>query len=359
MKAAVMDKALIAMSDGVDSSVAAYLMKNAGYDCIGVTMRLFSNEDAGIPREKTCCSLDDTEDARSVAYKLGISYYVFNFTDDFRTQVINRFIDAYERGITPNPCVDCNRYLKFNRLFRRARELGCEYMVTGHYARIERENGRYYLKKAIDMTKDQSYVLYSLTQEQLAHTVFPLGGMSKTETRRIAEEQGFVNAHKKDSQDICFVPDGDYAEAIELYTGRSFPRGRFVNTEGKVLGEHRGIIRYTIGQRKGLGISSAEPLYVRAKKLFENEIVLGHENELYSMSLDAGDFNWIAFDSLSEKLRVKAKIRYRQNEQWAWAFPAAENKVHIEFDTPQRAISPGQSVVLYDGETVLGGGMIC
>ncbi|MEA4824558.1 MAG: tRNA 2-thiouridine(34) synthase MnmA [Clostridiaceae bacterium] len=354
-----MKKALIAMSGGVDSSVAAYLMKQAGYDCIGATMRLFHNEDAGISHEKTCCSLEDTEDARSVAYKLGIPFYVFNFTDDFTAQVIDRFVSAYERGITPNPCIDCNRFLKFDRLYRRGRELGLDYLVTGHYARIELYSGRYYLKKALDTAKDQSYVLYSLSQEQLAHTQFPLGGMRKTETRCIAEEQGFVNAHKRDSQDICFVPDGDYAKIIELHAGKRYPRGTFVDTHGNVIGEHKGIIHYTIGQRKGIGISSSEPLYVCEKRLLDNTIELGHRSELYASSLDAADFNWIAFDAPPEKLRVKAKIRYRQDEQWAWVFATEPNAVHVEFDLPQRAISSGQSIVLYDGDAVVGGGTIC
>lgn len=354
-----MKKALIAMSGGVDSSVAAYLMKKAGYDCIGVTMHLFDNEDAGVSREKSCCSLDDTEDARSVAYKLSMPYYVFNFTDDFKGQVIDRFVSAYEKGITPNPCIDCNRYLKFDKLYHRANELGYDYIATGHYARISEENGRYLLKKAIDDTKDQSYVLYSLTQAQLAHTKFPLGDMTKIEARCIAQGQGFINAHKKDSQDICFVPDGNYAKVIESYTGKKYPHGKFVDKNGNVLGEHQGIIHYTIGQRKGLMISAPEPLYVCANKPLENEVVLCHGDELFSSSLDAVDFNSIAFDHPPEKFRVKAKIRYKHEEQWAWAFRTENDMVHIEFDSPQRAISPGQSVVLYDGDIVLGGGTIC
>lgn len=348
-----MKKALIAMSGGVDSSVAAYLMKKAGYDCIGVTMRLFCIGDAS--REK---SRDPIEDARSVTRRLGIPHFVFDFADEFKAQVIDRFVSAYERGLTPNPCIYCNRYLKFDRLCQCARELGCDCIVTGHYARIEREGGRYCLKKAVDASKDQSYVLYLLTQQQLARTVFPLGGLSKAETRRIAEEQGFINANRRDSQDICFVPDGDYAGAIERYTGKTYPRGRFVDHEGNTLGEHRGIIRYTTGQRKGLGIAAPRPLYVCEKKAEQNEIVLGTNEDLFSTVLDAEDCNWIAFDTPPERLRVKAKIRYRQSEQWAYAFPTGESTVRVEFDAPQRAITAGQSVVLYDGDTVIGGGRI-
>lgn len=260
-----MKRAMIAMSGGVDSSVAAYLIKKQGYECCGVTMKLFNNEDIGIPREHSCCSADDVEDARSVAYSIGIPYYVFNFSDRFEDEVIKRFIDAYENGITPNPCIDCNRYLKFDKLYRRAKELCYDYVATGHYARIERnENGRYLLKKAVDMQKDQSYVLYSLTQEQLAHTLFPLGEMTKSRVREIAEERGFVNARKHDSQDICFVQNGDYADFIEKRPEKYYRDGDFVDRNGKVIGRHRGIIHYTIGQRKGLGISYAEPLYVCA-----------------------------------------------------------------------------------------------
>lgn len=255
---------MIAMSGGVDSSVAAFLIKQQGYDPTGITLKLFNNEDIGISREKTCCSLEDVEDARSVAYRLGIPYYVYNFTDRFKNNVIDRFINAYMSGLTPNPCIDCNRYIKFEQLMLRAMQLDFDFVVTGHYAIIENDaaSGRYLLKKAVDETKDQSYVLYTMTQKQLAMTLFPLGHLRKSEVRRIAESNGFINARKHDSQDICFVRDGDYAGFIEGYTGQSFASGSFVNKNGNVLGTHNGIIRYTIGQRKGLGISSSEPMYV-------------------------------------------------------------------------------------------------
>ena len=352
-----MEKALIAMSGGVDSSVAAYLTKNMGYDCIGCTMRLY-NLHSECSAEKSCCSLADVEDARSVSYRIGIPYYVFNFTIDFKKEVIDRFIKSYESGATPNPCIDCNRYLKFDRLYTRAKVLGCKYVVTGHYARIEHSGGRYLLKKAIDESKDQSYVLYSMTQEQLAHTLFPLGDIKKTETREIAEENGFINAKKRDSYDICFVPGGDYGSVIEEETGKNYPHGDFVDKNGNILGEHKGIIRYTIGQRRGLGLALPYPMYVCEKRISDNTVVLCRDEELYSKTLDADDFNWIAFDKPPEKLTVKAKARYRQQEKQATVFPTGERTVHIEFDEPLRAISKGQAVVLYDGETVVGGGTI-
>ena len=290
-------QAMIAMSGGVDSSVAAYLMQQAGYDCMGVTMKLYENEDAGVPRGHTCCALDDVEDARRVAYALGMPYYVFNYKDAFREQVMARFAAAYQRGATPNPCLDCNRYLKFGLLESRARALGCEVLATGHYARIEQlPDGRYTLRKAVDASKDQSYVLAWLTQEQLAHTRFPLGGLHKTEAREIAEAHGFCNAHKHDSQDICFVPDGDYAAAVERLTGTHSEPGRFVDTQGKVLGTHRGIIHYTIGQRRGLGIAAEAPLYVCGIDVPNNEVVLGRNEELFSTELDASGCNWISGD---------------------------------------------------------------
>lgn len=352
-------KALIAMSGGVDSSVAALLTKEKGYDCIGATMRLFSNEDAGISTEKACCSQGDTEDARSVAHSLGMPFYVFNFSDDFRSRVIDRFISAYEIGATPNPCIDCNRYMKFDKLYRRAGMLGCDCVVTGHYARIEKENGRYLLKKAADETKDQSYVLYFLTQEQLAHTQFPLGDMRKAEVRKIAEEHGFVNARKHESQDICFVPHGDYAKIIEMHTNKTYPRGSFIDRGGNILGEHKGIIRYTIGQRKGLGLSLNEPMYVCEKRMSDNTVTLGRNEDLFSKELDAADFNWIAYDHPPGEMRLKAKVRYRQAERWATAKPIGADTVHIVFDEPQRAVAKGQAVVLYDNDIVVGGGTIC
>ena len=353
-----MDKVLIAMSGGVDSRVAAFLMKEQGCECIGATMKLFHNEDIGVSRTKTCCSFEDVEDARLVALRLGIPYYVFNFSDDFKGQVIDRFISSYERGATPNPCIDCNRYLKFERLYERARILGCDAIVTGHYARIEQENGRWLLKKSLDESKDQSYVLYSLTQDQLAHTRLPLGAMHKSETRRIAEEQGFYNADKPDSQDICFVPDGDYAGFIARYTGRDCPAGDFVDESGHVLGQHKGIVHYTVGQRKGLGIAADAPLYVKRIDAAENRVVLSGNDALFSRELTANDFNWIAYDVPPRELRATARVRYHQREQAATVTVLSDGHVHLVFDEPQRAITPGQAVVLYDGDTVLGGGTI-
>lgn len=351
-------KALIAMSGGVDSSVAAYLAIESGLDCIGVTMKLFDNEDAGISRERSCCSLEDTEYARGVAYRLGMPYYVFNFTADFKEQVMRRFVEAYERGATPNPCIDCNRYLKFDRLYRRAKELGCEYVVTGHYARIEEENGRFLLKKAVDPTKDQSYVLYSMTQDELRHTLFPLGGMTKMHTRELARKLGFYNADKPDSQDICFVPDGDYASFIEQYTGQSSEPGDFVDKEGKVLGKHKGQIHYTIGQRRGLGISAPESLYVCGKSLDSNEVILGSKQDLMSNYCYINDINLIPWDHLDAPIKCKVKTRYRQPEQPATVEQIGEDLIKITFDEPQRAVTPGQAAVLYDDDMVLGGGTI-
>lgn len=351
-------KALIAMSGGVDSSVAAYLMMNQGYECMGATMKLVTNPKEEEAREKSCCSLEDVEDARSVAARLDMPYYVFNFTEDFKKQVMEPFIAAYEKGETPNPCVTCNRHLKFERFYKRAMELGCDYVVTGHYVRICEKNGRYLLKKAVDKSKDQSYVLYSMTQEQLAHTLFPLGEMEKAETRRLAEEKGFMNSEKPDSQDICFVPDGDYAGFIRRTTGKAYPEGDFVDKEGKVLGTHKGIIHYTRGQRKGLGVSAAAPLYVCEICPKENRIVLGANEDLFARELDAGDMNWIYWDAPPETFRARAKVRYRHMEQWATVHVLADGKIHVEFDEPQRAITRGQSVVLYDGDIVLGGGII-
>ena len=353
-----MKKAIIAMSGGVDSSVAAYLLKRDGYECIGATMRLFTNEEIGIKPEKTCCSLSDVEDAKSVANRLKIPHYVFNFTDEFEKKVIEKFVRSYETGATPNPCIDCNRYLKFEKLFQRMKEIDFDYIVTGHYARIEEENGRFLLKKAIDLTKDQSYVLYQMTQNQLAHTLFPLGNMTKEQTRKIAEENGFVNAKKHDSQDICFVPDGDYAQFIETYRNKTYESGNFVDKNGNVLGRHKGIIRYTIGQRKGLGLSLPAPMYVLKKDISKNEVVLCKNEELFAKELDAEDLNWIAYDTPPEIFSAKVKIIYNQTEEPAKITVTGEDSIHIEFEKPQRAIAKGQAAVIYDGDTVLGGGTI-
>lgn len=355
-----MRKAIIAMSGGVDSSVAALLTKETGDECIGATMKLFHNEDIGVKREKTCCSLDDVEDARNVCYRMGIRYYVFNFSERFKEDVMDRFVDAYEHGSTPNPCIDCNRYLKFDKMFQRMRELEYDYIVTGHYARVEydEEKNRYLLKKAVDDTKDQSYVLYMLTQEQLAHIFLPLGGLRKTEVREIAEKHGFVNARKHDSQDICFVPDGDYAKFIEQYTGRKSIPGDFVDTEGNILGKHKGIIHYTLGQRRGLGIPAASRLYVCDISPKTNQVVLGNNEDLFHSELTATKVNLISCESLKEPMRLKAKIRYRHPEQEAVAWQTEDGVLHVRFDKPQRAITRGQAVVLYDGDIVVGGGVI-
>ena len=351
--------ALIAMSGGVDSSVAALLMKNDGYTCTGVTMKLFDGGGKDGQQESKCCSLDDVEDARAVARRLGMQHYVFNFSEDFEEKIICRFIRSYQEGRTPNPCIECNRYMKFDKLLERAKILGCQYVVTGHYAVIEKgPDGRLLLKKAPDNSKDQSYVLYSLTQEQLQHIRFPLGRLDKTEIRRIAADQGFINAEKPDSQDICFVPDGDYAAVIEARTGEKPEPGNFVDTDGKVLGRHRGIIHYTIGQRKGLGIAFGEPRYVCAIRPESNEIVLGTNEELFSRDLEAGEFNWIAGTPPAASFRCRAKIRYRQAEQWTEAEVLENGHVRLRFDEPQRAVTPGQAAVLYDGDIVLGGGVI-
>ena len=355
-----MKKAMIAMSGGVDSSVAAFLTKETGDICMGVTMQLFHNEDAGVSKEKPCCSLNDVEDARSVAYKMGMPYYVLNFTDRFQECVMDPFVKAYQNGCTPNPCIDCNRYLKFRHLYYKMKELGYDYIVTGHYAVIEfdPERNRYLLKKAADPEKDQSYVLYNLTQDTLSHVRFPLGGLRKQEVRRIAEENGFINAKKHDSQDICFVPDGDYASFIERYTGKADTPGDFVDLQGNVIARHKGITHYTIGQRRGLGIPADRRLYVVDIDVPGNRVVLGDNSDLMEKSLIAGQVNLITCDELTEPVRVTAKIRYKHKEQPATAWQDAEGKLHVEFDEPQRAITKGQAVVLYDGDIVVGGGVI-
>ena len=352
-----MKSALIAMSGGVDSSVAALLVSESGMNCIGATMKLFENGDTLLKNEKACCSLEDSEDARSVAVKLGMPYYVFNFTDQFRESVIERFINSYENGITPNPCIDCNRYLKFEKLFERMTILGCDKVVTGHYARVAEKDGKYCLLKGLDESKDQSYVLYRLTQKELSHVVFPLGELRKTETRQIAEDNGFINARKKDSQDICFVPDGDYASVIEKYSGKTYEEGDFVLQDGSVIGKHKGILHYTIGQRKGLGIAYEHPLYVCNICPKENRVVLSDNDALFSSSAEIKDVNWISGSIPDKAVECTVKIRYKAKEVKALVTASEDGTAHVEFSMPQRAVTPGQSCVFYDGEYCIGGGV--
>ena len=353
-------KALIGMSGGVDSSVAAYLMVQSGYSCIGVTMKLCSSKSIDPENSRTCCTLDDAEDARSVARRLGMPHYVFNFQEDFESQVIRRFVEAYEAGLTPNPCIDCNRSLKFGRLLGRARELGCDYVVTGHYARIRQDEntGRYLLYKAADAAKDQTYFLACLDQDQLRHIRFPLGELTKAEVRTIAESQGFVTAKKHDSQDICFIPGGDYGAFLEHYTGKTYPCGNYVNAEGTVLGTHKGAVRYTIGQRKGLGIALGAPAYVCGKDMEKNTVTLGPNEALFSRALRGSSWCWFPFPALESPMEITAKTRHSPREAAAWVYPEENGFARVEFAEPQRAVTPGQAVVLYQGDLVIGGGTI-
>lgn len=351
-------KVMIGMSGGVDSSVAAFLLQKESLEVIGATMKLYNNEDIDFVSEKTCCSLDDVLDAKSVCARLGIRHYTLNMTEDFKKEVIERFISAYQNGFTPNPCIDCNRYMKFSKMLHKAQELDIDYVATGHYARIEKQGDRYILKKAVDLSKDQSYVLYSLTQEQLKLTKFPLGNYTKQQVREIAEENGFVNARKHESQDICFVPDGDYSKFIEYYTGKTYPCGDFVDMNGKRLGEHKGIIRYTIGQRRGLGLALPASMYVVEKDVDNNKVILGFNDDLFKKEVNVKNISFTACERLDKPERLCAKIRYNQKEQPATVTQTDENHFTIVFDEPQRAITKGQAAVLYDGDTVVGGGTI-
>ena len=348
-------KSLIALSGGVDSACAAIIMKNQGHECMGVTMRLHSAS------ESSCLTSKDIEDARGVCENLGIPYTVVDFSSDFDKYVIENFISAYENGATPNPCIECNFRLKFDKLYEYGMENGCDFIVTGHYARIEYDEkyGRRVLKKGLDHKKDQSYVLWRISKDKLEKTIFPLGNiLSKDEARELAAQAGLDVSTKKDSQDICFVTNGDYAAFIENYRKKSYPVGDFVDLQGKILGKHKGIIRYTIGQRKGLGLALPASMYVVSKDLEKNQVILGFNEDLLSKELYANDVNLSAIDEITEPLRVKAKIRYNQEAKDAYA--TMENGLlHIVFDEPQRAICRGQSVVIYDDDTVLGGGIIC
>ena len=345
-------RALIAMSGGVDSAAAAILMKDAGYECIGATMKLISSGGS------KCCSLQDINDARAAAWKLGIPHYVLNCTHEFTRNVIEPFIESYEKGETPNPCIECNRYLKFSLLLRRAFELEAEKLVTGHYAQIEKSGERWLLKKGIDARKDQSYVLYMMSQETLSHTVFPLGKLTKAEVRELAAAGGLANAEKKESQDICFVENGDYAAFIEDYTGKASPPGDITDGEGKVLGRHRGLIRYTLGQRRGVGVACNTPVYVAAKNAETNTLVVDGGTSLYSGAFTAGRINLIACENLIQPRRLLVKTRYLQKEQWAQVEQTGTDTIRVVFEEPQRAITPGQAAVFYDGDVVVGGGTI-
>ena len=345
-----MAKALIAMSGGVDSAVAAFMVKNMGIEPIGGIMHLHDSADTE----------SSIRDAKKIAERLAFPLHVFDFRQEFKEKVIENFIKSYEEGATPNPCIDCNRYFKFARLLEECDKLGCDYLVTGHYAQIEYNEAEdsYFLKCAIDDSKDQSYVLYSLTQKQLSRIIFPLGGYSKAEIRKIAEDNGFVNANKKDSQDICFVPDGDYVKIIEGATGKNYPCGDFVTTDGKVLGQHKGIIRYTIGQRRGLGLALPAPLYVCQKDVLNNRVVLCSNQELFKDEILIKDVNYIPKNTPKEPFCANVKIRYNQRATPATVIPLDGGCARVLFQSPQRAPAKGQAAVLYNGEYVLGGGII-
>lgn len=349
---------MLGMSGGVDSSVAALLLRDAGYDVTGVTLRLRPDSMMQESPAGGCCSLDDIDDARRVCYRLGIQHLVFNFTGVFQKNVMDYFANEYHNGRTPNPCIACNRFVKFDAMRRRAQELGFDFIATGHYANIrQREDGRWLLERAAS-AKDQSYVLYSLTQDQLAHTLFPVAGYPKEQIRALAEQHQLPVAHKPDSQEICFVPDNNYAAFLEQYTGKTCPPGDFVREDGTVLGRHKGVVHYTIGQRKGLGIAFGEPMYVTRIDPTSNRITLGPDGSQYRSSLTARDLNWISIPSLESPMRVTAQVRYRAAPAPALLEPCADGSVCVTFDTPQRSVTPGQAVVFYDGNLVAGGGTI-
>jgi len=344
-------KVLIGMSGGVDSSVAACLMLKQGFACAGATMRL---------HDFACGGADDAADAGAVAQKLGIPHHIFSFQPEFEQTVIHQFVTAYENGLTPNPCIQCNAHLKFGAMLENALEMGFDYVVSGHYARIQQDpqSGRYLLYKAADHSKDQTYFLACLNQHQLSHILLPLGELTKAEVREIAEKEGLITARKRDSQDICFVPDEDYAAFLQRYTGKVYPEGNYLDLEGKVVGRHKGAVCYTRGQRKGLGLAMGSPVYVCNKDMQANTVTVGPNEALFSSALRAKDWNWFPFPALTAPMQVTAKIRHSQLELAATVYPEEDGFARVEFEVPQRAITPGQAVVLYDGDCVVGGGTI-
>jgi len=354
-------KVLVGMSGGVDSSTAAAILKDEGYEVYGCTLKLWDEPEDPEVSARTCCSLKDVEDARATAFKMDIPFYVLNMKDIFEEKVVKYFVNSYLKGETPNPCIACNRHIKFEAMLAKAMMLGMDYIATGHYARIERDEGtgRYLLKKGVDRTKDQSYVLYMLNQEQLSKLLLPLGNLTKKQVREIAREKGFINSSKPDSQDICFVRHGRYTDFIRSYTKKDIPdEGTFVDESGKVLGKSKGIFEYTIGQRKGLGISAGSRLYVINKDPDRNVIVLGPKEKTLVKRFYADEINYIAIDKPSSPVKVWAKTRYSQKEAEAMLHPLDDDRVMVEYREPQSFVTPGQSVVFYDGDVVVGGGII-